>query len=120
VDTESNADYIFIVVIKQYILQTINYDDSYDNSDDDSDTESNIISKRYILRIKVNVSFVNRGNNINLFTEPNVEEMYIYTDITKEQKDIIYKNIAIIEKEAENIIWSKMSKNIVRQAIKAS
>ncbi|MDR2191998.1 MAG: LPS assembly lipoprotein LptE [Endomicrobium sp.] len=100
VNTEAEADGIMSVEIKKYILQPLTYD-------------ANMVVEQYKLWIIISVSFIDRGNNVTLWTEPNLEGIQIYLDATKGSM-----GEGMTEEEARDIIWEKLSRNIVKRTIK--
>lgn len=100
VNTEEEADGILTAQIKRYILQPLTYD-------------ANMVTEQYKLWIIVSVSFVDRENNVTLWTEPNMEGIQIYLDATKGSM-----GEGMTEEEAREIIWEKLSRDIVKRTIK--
>ncbi|MDR1942384.1 MAG: LPS assembly lipoprotein LptE [Endomicrobium sp.] len=100
VNAESESDGILTAEIKKYILQPLTYD-------------ANMIVEQYKLWIIVSVSFVDKENNVTLWTEPNLEGIQIYLDATKGAM-----GEGMTEDEAREIIWEKLARNIVKRTIK--
>ena len=100
VNTENESDGVLSVEIKRYILQPLTYD-------------ANMIVEQYKLWVIISVSFIDRENNVTLWTEPNLEGIQIYLDSTK---GAIGEGMT--EEEARDVIWEKLSRNIVKRTIK--
>jgi hypothetical protein len=100
VNTESESDGILTAEIKKYILQPLTYD-------------ANMVVEQYKLWIIASVSFVDKENNVTLWTEPNLEGIQIYLDATKGAM-----GEGMTEDEAREIIWEKLARNIVKRTIK--
>jgi hypothetical protein len=100
VNTEEETDGILSVEIKKYILQPLTYD-------------ANMIVEQYKLWIIISVSFIDKENDVTLWTEPNLEGIQIYLDATKGSI-----GEGMTEEEARDIIWEKLSRNIVKRTIK--
>ncbi|MDR0398527.1 MAG: LPS assembly lipoprotein LptE [Endomicrobium sp.] len=105
VNKEKDADGVLTVIIKRYILQPLTYD-------------INNVAEQYKMWIIASVSLVDNDNNVTLWTEPNMEGIQIYRDINRRPsgKDSIDDGMS--EEEAREIVWIKMSRNIVRRVIK--
>jgi len=105
VNKEKDADGVLTVTIKRYILQPLTYD-------------INNVAEQYKMWIIASVSLVDNDNNVTLWTEPNMEGIQIYRDINRRPsgEDSIYDGMS--EEEAREIVWIKMSRNIVRRVIK--
>jgi hypothetical protein len=100
VNAEGEADGILSVEIKKYILQPLTYD-------------ANMVVEQYKLWIIISVSFIDKENDVTLWTEPNLEGIQIYLDSTKGAM-----GEGMSEEEARDIIWEKLSRNIVKRTIK--
>ncbi len=100
VNTEAESDGFLTVTIKRYILQPLTYD-------------ANMVTEQYKLWIIASVSFIDRENNVTLWTEPNMEGIQIYLDATKGSM-----GEGMTEEEAREIIWEKLSRDIVKRTIK--
>jgi hypothetical protein len=106
INTESDADVILIVTIKQYTLTPFTYD-------------VNMLPEQYKLKVIVSVSLVDNYNNIYLLTKANVKGIHIYRDIMKNQyDDDLYAHDLMTEEDAREILWQKMSRNIVGLVVK--
>ncbi|MDR3256721.1 MAG: LPS assembly lipoprotein LptE [Endomicrobium sp.] len=104
VNTEEESDGILAVTIKKYILKPLIYD-------------INGVAEQYKLWIIVSVSFIDKDNNVTLWTEPNMEGIQIYRDITRTQSNPDMGD-GISEEEAREMVWEKLSRNIVKRTIK--
>jgi hypothetical protein len=103
VNKEEDADGILMVTIKRYILQPLTYD-------------VNNVAEQYKMWIIANASLVDNGNNsITLWTEPNIEGIQIYRDINRRPSEGDSIGYEMSEEEARQIVWIKMSRNIVRR-----
>lgn len=100
VNSEAEADGILTAEIKRYILQPLTYD-------------ANMVVEQYKMWVIVSVSFIDRENNVTLWTEPNMEGIQIYLDATKGAM-----GEGMTEEEAREIIWEKLSRNIIKRTIK--
>jgi hypothetical protein len=104
VNSEKEADGVLIVTVKRYILQPLTYD-------------VNMVPEQYKLWIIASASLIDKDNNITLWTEPSLEGIQIYRDSTRGQSDVAMGD-GMTEEEARDIVWQKMSKNIVKRVIK--
>jgi len=103
VNTEREANGVLVVTIKKYILQPLTYD-------------INMVPEQYKLWIIVSVSFVDVNNDVTLWTEPNMEGLQIYRDITKQNSDVALGD-GMSEEEAREVIWEKLSRDIVTRTV---
>jgi hypothetical protein len=101
VNSPKEADAIVTITIKRYILEPLTYDVSG-------------VVEQYKLWVIVSVSLVDKDNNISLWTEPNLEGIQIYKDITRRQSS----DDGMTEPDARELVWAKVSRNIVRRVIK--
>ncbi|MDR1418137.1 MAG: LPS assembly lipoprotein LptE [Endomicrobium sp.] len=99
---EANA--VVTVTIKRYILEPLTYDVSG-------------VVEQYKLWVIVSASLVDEDNNTVLWTEPNLEGIQIYRDTTRRQSDDSFGD-GMTEEDARQLIWNKISRNIVRRVIK--
>jgi hypothetical protein len=104
VNTEAEANGILTATIKKYILQPLTYD-------------VNMVAEQYKLWIIVSVSFIDRENDVTLWTEPNIEGIQIYKDITNRNTDVSMGE-GMTEEEARAVVWEKVSRDIVKRTIK--
>lgn len=100
VNTEDEADAILTATIKKYILQPLTYD-------------ANMVVEQYKMWVIVSVSIIDKDNNVTLWTEPNLEGIQIYLDATKGSM-----GEGMTEEEAREIIWEKLSRDIVKRTVK--
>jgi hypothetical protein len=105
VNNESDADGVLLVKIKRYSLQPLNYD-------------INNVTEQYKMWVIVSVSLVDKDNNVTLWTEQNMEGIQIYLDINRRPSNGDSMGDGMSEEEAREIVWAKMSRNIVRRIIK--
>lgn len=96
VNNEQDADGIVVGEINRYILQPLTYD-------------ANLVTQQYKLWVLLNVSFVDRVNNVTLWTEPNMEGMNIYYDVSQPGGQT--------EEEAREQAWDRLSQDIVRRTV---
>ena len=101
VNTEAEANGIITAEIRRYILQPLTYD-------------ANMITEQYKLWVIVNVSFIDRENNVTLWTEPNMEGIQIYLDKTNSGG----AGGSMSEEEAREMVWEKLSRDIVKRTIR--
>ncbi|MDR1195645.1 MAG: LPS assembly lipoprotein LptE [Endomicrobium sp.] len=113
VNSADEADGVLTGTIKKYILQPLTYD-------------ANMVTEQYKLWIITSVSLVDRENNVTLWTEPNLEGIQIYLDATKRRSSMSSSSMGgnfddsegMTEEEARELIWEKLSRNIVKRTIK--
>jgi hypothetical protein len=105
VNKEEDADGVLTVTIKRYILQPLTYD-------------VNNVAEQYKMWIIASVSLVDNDNNVTLWTEPNMEGIQIYRDINRRPTGEDSIGDGMSEEEVRQIVWIKMSRNIVRRVIK--
>lgn len=100
VNSPEEADGIITGTIRRYILQPLTYD-------------ANMVTEQYKLWIIVSASLVDKENNVTLWTEPSLEGIQIYLDATKGAM-----GEGMTEEEARELIWEKLSRDIVKRTIK--
>jgi len=109
VNTEAEADGVLTAVIKRYILQPLTYD-------------INMVPELYKLWIIVSVSFIDKTNNVTLWTEPNMEGLQIYKNITaasaSSSSNFSSNTDGMAEEDARQLIWDKLARNIVTRTVK--
>ncbi|MDR3306240.1 MAG: LPS assembly lipoprotein LptE [Endomicrobium sp.] len=105
VNKEDDADSVLTVTIKRYILQPITYD-------------INNVAEQYKMWIIASVSLVDKDNDVTLWTEPNMEGIQIYRDINRRPSGEDSMGDGMSEEEARKIVWTKMSRNIVKRVVK--
>lgn len=96
VNNEADADGVLAGTISRYILQPLTYD-------------ANMVVEQYKLWVLVDVSFVDRVQNVTLWSEPNMEGMQIYYDATRPG--------GRTEEEVRETIWDNLSRDIVKRTI---
>lgn len=96
VNKEEEADGVVVAEINKYILQPLTYD-------------QNLVSRQFKLWVLLNVYFIDRANNVTLWTEPNMEGIQIYYDVSQPGGKT--------EEEARQLIWDNMSRDIVKRTI---
>ena len=70
VNNEADADGILAGEIEKYILQPLTYDE-------------NMVVEQYKLWVILNVHFIDKANNVILWSEPNLEGIQIFYDATR-------------------------------------
>jgi hypothetical protein len=102
-DIEEEADIVFIVIIKKYILQPFTYDENKETT-------------QYKLSIEANVSLVDKSKNI-IWEELKMGRMHIYRDYVHHPYDgMFYAGVS--EKKARRVVFNRFSKYIVRQSLR--
>lgn len=103
VNTEEEADVIFIAIIKKYALQPLIYNDDKNKS-------------QYKLSIKADISLVDKNKNV-IWKEQDMEMMHVYRDYTRGPiSEIFYDGMS--ERKAIIAVFNKFSKYVIRQAVK--
>jgi hypothetical protein len=97
VNSSKEADAVIIVTIKRYVLEPLTYDE-------------NDVVKHYKLWVIISASLVDKDNNVSLWTEPSLEGVQIYRKQSGED--------GMTEEDVREIIWTKVSGNIVRRVVK--
>jgi hypothetical protein len=95
-NSEDQADGMLVTEINKYILQPLTFD-------------QNMITSQYKLWVLVNVYFVDKKNNVTLWSEPNMEGIQIYYDATQPGGKT--------EEEVREMIWENYSTDIVKRTI---
>jgi hypothetical protein len=101
VNKEEDADGTLTVTIKRYILQPFIYN-------------INNVAEQYKMWVIASASLVDNDNGVTLWTEPNIEGVQIYRDINRGPSEGDFVGDEMSEEEARQIVWVKMSRNIVR------
>jgi hypothetical protein len=96
VNNEQDADGVLVGEINRYILQPLTYD-------------ANNVTLQYKLWVLLNVSFVDRTNNVTLWSEPNMEGIQIYYDATQPG--------GRTEEEVRQMLWDNLSRDIVKRTV---
>ncbi|MGA2090812.1 MAG: LptE family protein [Endomicrobiales bacterium] len=96
VNKEDQANGVLVGEISKYILQPLTYD-------------ANNVAQQYKMWILINVSLIDNDHNVTLWTEPNMEGIEIYTDITRPG------GRAEVDVQAD--IWDTLSRAIVKRTI---
>jgi hypothetical protein len=103
VNTEEEANAVFIIIIKKYALQLFVYNDNKNKV-------------QYKLFVKADISLIDKNKNI-IWKEPDMEMMYVYRDHMRNPiSEYFYDGMS--ERKARRAIFNTFSKYIVRQAIK--
>ncbi|MDR1926322.1 MAG: LPS assembly lipoprotein LptE [Endomicrobium sp.] len=106
VNTEADGDAILTVTIVRYVLQPLTYD-------------VNMLPEQYKLWVVASVSLIDKYNNVPLWTEL-IEGIHIYKDIIKSRCNYNVDMFdGMTEEDAREILWQKISRNIVRRIVKA-
>jgi len=95
-NNEADADGVVVGEIKRYILQPLTYD-------------QNLITTQYKLWVVLNLYFIDKANNVTLWTEPNMEGMQVYYDANQPG--------GRTEDEVRDILWDSLSRDIVKRTI---
>ncbi|MDR0723987.1 MAG: LPS assembly lipoprotein LptE [Endomicrobium sp.] len=103
-NSSKEADAVVTVTIRRYILEPLTYD-------------INGVVEQYKLWVIASASLIDKDNNTSLWTEPNLEGIQIYRDTTRRQSGDSF-NDGMTEEDARQLIWTKISRNIVRRVIK--
>jgi len=93
---ENEADGIVAGEINRYILQPLTYD-------------SNMVAEQYKLWLLLNVYFVDKKENVTLWSEPNMEGIQVFYDASKPGGKT--------EEEVRETIWNNLARNIVKRTI---
>lgn len=93
---ENEADGILVGEINRYILQPLTYD-------------ANMVAEQYKLWVISSVSFVDKANNVTLWTEPNLQGIQIFTAATRPG--------GRSEEEVRELIWDNLSRTIVKRTM---
>jgi hypothetical protein len=96
VNSEDRADGVLVVEVNRYILQPLTYD-------------ANLVTQQYKLWILLNAYFIDKANNVTLWSEPNLEGIQIYYDPSLAG--------GMSEEEARQIIWDNLSRDITKRTI---
>jgi len=96
VNKEEDADGVVGADINRYILQPLTYD-------------KNLVTQQWKLWVLLNVYFIDRVNNVTLWTEPNMEGIQIYYDVSQPG--------GITEEEARTMMWDNLSADIVKRTV---
>jgi len=93
---EEEADGIVAGEINRYILQPLTYD-------------ANMVAEQYKLWIILGVHFIDKANNVTLWSEPNLQGIQIFTEATRPG--------GRPEEEVREVIWDNMSRDIVKRTM---
>ncbi|MBN1621338.1 MAG: hypothetical protein JW871_01960 [Endomicrobiales bacterium] len=93
-NNEEEADGVLVGEINRYILQPLTYD-------------QNLVTKQYKLWILLNVYFIDKKDNVTLWSEPNLEGIEIFYDATEPGGQT--------EEEVREMIWENLSRDIVKR-----
>lgn len=96
VNVEPDADGVVIGEIANYIKEPISYD-------------ANHVAQEYKLWVIMNLSFLDRVNNVILWTEPRLENEYRYFVETQPG--------GVTEEEARERLWDLFARDIVKRTI---
>lgn len=96
VNSEAEADGIVAGEINRYILQPLTYD-------------ANLVTEQYKVWVLLNVNFIDRANNVTLWSEPNMEGIQIFYDATRPG--------GMTEEEVRQMLWDNISRDIVTRTI---
>ncbi|MBN1824011.1 MAG: hypothetical protein JW803_06815 [Endomicrobiales bacterium] len=90
---EENADGVVVGEITKYILQPLTYD-------------SNMVAEQYKLWVLLNVHFVDKVNNVTMWTESNMEGIQIFYDPSRGGKP---------EEEVREELWDLFARDIIKR-----
>jgi hypothetical protein len=93
-NNEDEANGVIVGEIIKYILQPLTYDE-------------NLVAKQYKLWIILNVHFIDKSENVTLWTEPNMEGIEIFYDATQPGGQT--------EEEVREMIWENLARDIVKR-----
>jgi predicted RNA-binding protein with PUA domain len=103
VNTEEEADVIFVVIVKKYVLQPLIYDDDKNEG-------------QYKLSVKADVSLVDKNKNV-IWKEADMKITHVYKDYMRNPTGRIFYD-GMSERKAKKAVFNKFSKYIVRRVIK--
>ena len=89
---EEEADCIIAGEVKRYILQPLSYD-------------ANLITNQYKLWVILTVYFIDKKENVTLWSEPNLEGIQIFYEATQPGGKT--------EEEVREILWENFARDIV-------
>ena len=95
VNSEAEADAVLVGEISKYILQPLTYD-------------ANMVTEQYKLWVLLNVHFVDKVKNVTMWTEPNMEGIQIYYDVSRGGPT---------EEEVRQTLWDGLSRDIVKRTV---
>jgi hypothetical protein len=93
-NNENEADGVLVGQITKYILQPLTYD-------------ANMVTNQYKLWVLLNIYFIDKHDNITLWTEPNLEGIQIYYDATQPGGQT--------EEEVRQTLWDNFAVDIVKR-----
>ncbi|MFH1368297.1 MAG: LPS assembly lipoprotein LptE [Elusimicrobiota bacterium] len=96
VNNEQDADGIVVGEINRYILQPLTYD-------------AQMVTQQYKLWVLLSVSFIDKTNNVTLWTEPNMEGVQIFYDVSLPEGKP--------EEEVREDLWENISLDIVKRTM---
>ena len=95
VNSEAEADGVVVGEISKYILQPLTYD-------------ANMVTEQYKLWVLLNVHFVDKVKNVTMWTEPNMEGIQIYYDVSRGGPT---------EEEVRQTLWASLSRDILKRTM---
>ena len=95
VNTEAEADGVLVGEISKYILQPLTYD-------------ANMVTEQYKLWILLNIHFVDRVKNETMWTEPNMEGIQVFYDVSRGGPT---------EVEVQQTMWANFATNIIKRTV---
>lgn len=95
-NNEDEADGAIVGEINRYILQPLTYD-------------ANMVAEQYKLWVLLNVYFIDKKDNLTLWSEPNMEGIQIFFDASKPG--------GRTEEEVREIVWNNLARNIVKRTV---
>jgi hypothetical protein len=103
VNTEEEANAVFIIIIKKYDLQVFVCNDNKNKV-------------QYKLFIRADISLVDKNKNV-IWKETGMEMMHVYSDYMRNPiSEFFYDGMS--ERKARRAIFDKFSRYIIRRAVK--
>jgi hypothetical protein len=102
-DTEEEADVVFIVIIKKYILHPFTYNEDKSVS-------------QYKLSIEADVSLVDQNKNV-IWEALNMKGMHICRDYMRHPHNKMFYD-RMSEKKSRRVVFNRFSKYIIRQVVR--
>lgn len=96
VNSENEADGVLVCEISRYILQPLQFD-------------ANNVAEQFKLWVLLNVSLVDRANNVTLWSEDNLEGVQIFFDSTKPG--------GRTEEEVREALWEDLARDIAKRTV---
>lgn len=119
VNTEEEADVVLFAIIEEYALQSFTYKKnmSMNKLSMNKLSTDQLGTDQFKMSIKANVSLIDKNKGIVLWNESDMRGMCIYRDTMRDQKAYNFTD-GMRECEAVNTIFNRLSRRIVRRAVK--